>query len=148
LSRLSKVPRTVEDKLREEYSRSLPVLHKVKTTVETEVRYSLLRLIPRLGQYERIVISARVKECESAVEKLKRQCEGNKFDAKNWQTYSLTSLVDLAAVRVMVFPTKRLLEADRLLRARFAAWTVDTEFEEAHGGNAFKYHGRTEVPPA
>jgi ppGpp synthetase/RelA/SpoT-type nucleotidyltranferase len=80
---------------------------------------------PRLDEYERLLVTSRVKECESALDSLRRRQEGATFDSGQPASYSLDSLNDLAGVRVLAFPHSRLKEADRKLRERFPLWTPD-----------------------
>jgi ppGpp synthetase/RelA/SpoT-type nucleotidyltranferase len=137
--------RTVEDRLREEYFTLLPDTRRVLEELEAEVRHCLLPLLNKLDKHEKITVSSRVKECESAVGALKRRQEGSIFDPAH--RYSLKSLNDLAGVRVLAFPRSRWLEADRLLRQhpQFASWTSDpvrpTPNDEESEPLAFKYYG-------
>lgn len=139
--------RTIEDRLREEYFSLLPHARRVVEELETQVRYCLLPLSRMLERYERIVVTARVKECDSAVGGLRRRQEGSTFDPDRADAYSLTALKDLAGVRVMVFPRRRWMEANGLLRHRFPAWTSDPipGYETAAPPAAFKYHGFCEA---
>ena len=111
--------------------------------LEAEVRHSLLPLSSELDSYERLVVTARIKDCESALEALRRRQEGATFDSDQAGSYTLTSLNDLAGVRVLAFPRSRLTEADRLLRQRFPSWTSDPVWADDEGKEplAFKYHG-------
>jgi len=85
----------------------------------------MLPISLRLDKYERLVVTSRVKECESALDSLRSRQEGATFDSGQPELYSLASLNDLAGVRVLAFPHSRLAEADRKLRERFPSWTAD-----------------------
>jgi ppGpp synthetase/RelA/SpoT-type nucleotidyltranferase len=122
---LGRPERTVEDRLREEYFDLLPDIRRVVDELEAEVKHCLVSISLRLDKYERLVVTSRAKECESAVDSLRRRQEGATFDSGRPELYSLASLNDLAGVRVLAFPRSRLLEADRQLRARFPSWTAD-----------------------
>ncbi len=139
--------RTVEDKLREEYFALLPEVRRVIEELETEVRHCLLPLSSTLDRYERLVVTARVKDCESAVDALRRRQEGATFDADRADSYTLTALNDLVGVRVLAFPRSRLVEADNDLHQRFSSWTSDpvSSDDESAEPLAFKYHGYCSV---
>ena len=110
---LARPERTVEDRLREEYFDLLPDIRRVADELEAEVKHCLVPVSLRLDKYERLVVTSRVKECESALDSLRRRQEGATFDSGRPELYSLDNLKDLAGVRVLVFPRSRLAEADR-----------------------------------
>lgn len=133
--------RSVEDLLREEYFDLLPAITRVTEHLATEIRYHTLPIANSLGRHERLVVSSRIKECGSALEALRRRQEGKTFD-QQWSTaYSLTSLRDLAGVRVLGFPQARLKEVDGLLRKQFPAWESDPVRDEDDNILAHKYSG-------
>lgn len=141
--------RTVEDRLREEYFLLLPESRRVLEELETKVRHCLLPLSSRLDKYERLIVASRIKDCESALEALRRRQEAATFDPECSDLYTLTSLNDLAGVRVLAFPKARLTEANTALRGHplFSSWTpdpvpADTEGEEPL---ALKYYGYCEA---
>jgi len=72
--------RTIEDRLREEYFALLPHIRRISGQLETEVRYHLLPISEQLNGYEQLVVKSRVKDCESALEKLRRRQEAKTFD--------------------------------------------------------------------
>lgn len=133
--------RTVEDRLREEYFELLPEIRRVTDELEAEIRYQLLLISRGLDRHEQLLITSRVKECESAVESLRRRQQLGTFDSEKAGLYTLSTLHDLAAVRILAFPRSLLAEADRQLFALFPSWTSDP----VRGGTgetlAFKYHG-------
>jgi hypothetical protein len=139
--------RTVEDRLREEYFALLPDIRRLLEELEAEVQYSLVSLLSRLDRHEKITVTSRIKDCESALGALRRRQEGNIFDPDRSDKYSLKTLNDLAGVRVLAFPRSRWLEADRLLREhpQFASWTSDpvrpTPSKASAQPLAFKYYG-------
>lgn len=100
--------RTVEDRLREEYFQLLPEIRRVAGQLESQINYHLLSIANELEEYEQLLVKSRVKECESAVDGLRRRQEGASFDNDRPARYTLTSLNDLAGVRVLVFPRRRL----------------------------------------
>ncbi|MBM3755882.1 MAG: hypothetical protein FJW38_18090 [Acidobacteria bacterium] len=136
---------SIEDRLREEYGLLLPAMKLVCFELETRVRHKLLPVIRTLKPYEKIEISARVKECESAIPSLRKRQQGAQFDRERSVPYSLTELKDLAGVRVGVFPRTRMDEVDRVLREEFGDWAakhVPGIQEESELPLALKYHGR------
>jgi hypothetical protein len=130
-------PRTVEDQLRSEYAYLLPAMQRTRTEVETEVQHALLPATLSLDQYERIIVRARLKDCESAVDALRRRQKFGLFDADHPEQYSLISLPDLVGVRVLTFPQRCLREVHETLRPRLSGWVAD-HIEPI----VFKYAGR------
>ena len=102
--------------MREEYFLLLPQIRRVVEQLETEIRYHVLPVSKGLEPYERLVIKARAKECESAIDALRRRQEAATFNPERPDLYTLTDLNDLAGIRVLVFPRSRLAEVDRILR--------------------------------
>ena len=134
--------RTTEDRLREEYFSLLPCIRRTTEELETEVRYLLFPVVRELERHERVVIRCRVKECESAIGALRRRQESGTFNDE-LTNLSLTTLNDLAGLRVLAFPRHRLLQCDALIRKRFMAWKSDP-VPAAHESTqilAHKYHG-------
>lgn len=135
-------PRTVEDRLREEYVLLSPELKRVLHQLRTDVTYLLLPVTLSLEHHERIQIEARVKECDSAMDSLCRRKEGRVFDEKSPSKYSLTHLPDLVGVRVLVFPRSLLDRVHTIVRSRYEDWTSDpVESGIPTRVLARKYHG-------
>ena len=137
---MAEAERTVEDRLREEYFTLLPEIHRVADRLETEIRYLLLPISGRLHRHERLAVKCRVKSCESALDKLRRRQETRSFQRDQSELYTLTSLNDLAGVRVLAFPRNWLAEVDTLLRNVFPAWTSDPVTADGEV-QALKYYG-------
>jgi len=136
---LASAGRTIEDRLREEYFDLLPEIRRVTDQLETEIRYRLLGISGNLGGHERLVVASRVKDCESALRKLRDFQEGSIFDVERPEPYTLTTLNDLAGVRILVFPRRRIEEVDRELRTAFR-WEADP-IKEDDEVLALKYRG-------
>jgi ppGpp synthetase/RelA/SpoT-type nucleotidyltranferase len=100
--------RTVKDRLRDEYFHLLPDIRRVVDQLEAEVRLCLLPISRSLAKHEKVVVTSRVKDCESAIESLRRHQPHRTFDPS--RDYSLNELPDLAGVRVLAFPRRRLAE--------------------------------------
>jgi ppGpp synthetase/RelA/SpoT-type nucleotidyltranferase len=139
--------RTIEDRLREEYFDLLPEIRRVAEHLEAEVKYFVLPISRRLDKYEQIVITSRIKECESSLEALRRRQQGATFDRNYPNNYSLTSLNDLAGVRVLAFPRSCLIEINQELRKRFKDWQADPVpgHDKVNDPLAFKYYGYCEA---
>lgn len=136
--------RTVEDSLREEYFDLLPEIRRTLLETEIRIRGELLATSLNLQRYERLLITSRIKECDSAVDSLRRRQPLGLFDQSHPADYSLTRLRDLAAVRVMVFPQQRLEEAQRALEPTLAGWTADPvdAADPSDRPLALKYYGK------
>jgi hypothetical protein len=140
--------RTVEDSLRSEYVRLIPAMRRTSIAVETGVRHLLLDLTLDLHRYEQVIVKSRLKECESAIDALRRRQPFGLFDAARDTPYSLTSLPDLVGVRVLAFPQRRLEEARVALSPRLNEWVADHVLSSAGpeaGVIALKYSGRWNV---
>lgn len=135
--------RTVEDQLREEYFDLLPDIRRVTGELEAEVRHCLLPISLGLDRFERLVVTSRTKECESAINALRRRQENWFFDRERAEPYSLCDLRDLAGVRVAAFPRDRLAEANDELRILFPSWAPDPipGYANSEEPLALKYHG-------
>jgi ppGpp synthetase/RelA/SpoT-type nucleotidyltranferase len=136
---LASAERTIEDRLREEYFDLLPDIRRVAEQLDAEIRCHLLQVSKGLDRHERLVIRSRIKDYESALQKLRGDREGATFLRDRPELYSLTSLNDLAGVRVLAFPRSRLNEIDLILRNAYG-WGPDP-FKEESAGLGFKYCG-------
>lgn len=141
--------RTIEDRLREEYFELLPDIRRVAEHLEAKVKYCMLPISRKLDKYEQLVVTSRIKECDSALDALRRrpEAEGRTFDRTHPEKYTLTNLKDLAGVRVLAFPRSRLIEIDLELRKRFSDWEADPipDFDNSDEPLALKYHGYCEA---
>jgi ppGpp synthetase/RelA/SpoT-type nucleotidyltranferase len=144
------VARTIEDQLREQYFALLPELTRVAEDLKTKIQYSILPISRLLKPHENLAVKARVKACDSAINKLKEQTNpsdpskkrnpGAVFDRDHPEKYNLLSLRDLVGVRVLAFPSGIANEVDKLLRPDFMDW--ERELIEDNGEDlAFKYNG-------
>jgi ppGpp synthetase/RelA/SpoT-type nucleotidyltranferase len=136
------VGRTVEDHLREEYFDLLPDVLRVTQHVEAEIKYRLLPVLRTLKTFEQLSVESRVKGCESAIESLRKRQDFATFNVDSPESYTLTSLKDLAGVRVLAFPPNRVREIDQILRRVKAIedWTSDP-VDANQATIAFKYSG-------
>lgn len=115
--------------LRDEYFSLLPEMHRLERLLKIEVEYSLRDIVCELDIHEKIIVTSRVKGCESAINALlKRQLpqEGQPGKIDPAQTYTLKTLKDLVGVRVAVFPRNPLMnKIDDALVKRFPKWKDD-----------------------
>jgi hypothetical protein len=86
------------------------------------------------------LVTARVKDCESALQKLRRDLQFATFDSDQPEQYSLSSLKDLAGIRVLAFPRGQLNEIDSALRTIFH-WNADPVIGDGEDVLALKYYG-------
>src|ERR1043166_2146083 len=100
--------RTAEDYLRSEYVRLFPAMQRTVIAVKTEVRHLLLGLMLDLDRFEQVAVKTRLKDCESAIDALRRRQQYGLFDSDRADQYSLAALPDLVGIRVLVFPPRRL----------------------------------------
>jgi hypothetical protein len=84
---------TVEDALRAEYfEKLLPDMRRTLVAVDAEVRHLLLPISVALSRYEHVSIVSRLKDCDSAIDSLRRRQEARLFDPESFESYSLASL--------------------------------------------------------
>jgi hypothetical protein len=139
--------RTIEDRLRQEYFELLPDIRRVESHLRALIQFQTLPILRQLGTHEQLIIKSRVKDCESAINALRRRTKEGKrrefasFDRNRPEDYSLLDLKDLAAVRVLAFPLTRLGEIDEALRPLFPDWTPDPIPDGMGGALAQKYYG-------
>lgn len=93
--------------------------------LEAEVRHGVLPIFRTLHRGEQIVVKSRIKECERAVDSLRRRQESRIFVPERVEEYTLLELKDLAGVRVLAFPRARRTELNEVLRGVFPAWDRD-----------------------
>jgi ppGpp synthetase/RelA/SpoT-type nucleotidyltranferase len=124
--------------LRNEYFRLLPVMLKTRFLLESKIRWCLQSVIYNLKQYQRIEIKSRIKDCESAINSLRRRREGI-FDPD--QEYMLVELKDLVGFRVLVFPEDLISEVNRIIVANFSLLESDPILTKKSKIIAHKYYG-------
>jgi hypothetical protein len=135
--------RTIEDRLREEYFDLLPDIRRALEELEARARFRLMPILLELDQYERMLFKSRIKECDSALDSLRRRQEGATFDRERPDEYTLTSLRDLAGIRILAFPRRHLPPIDLALREEFPLWVADPilDSDGSEAPLALKYHG-------
>jgi len=144
--------RTIEDRLREEYFALLPELTRVAERLKTQIQYAILPISTRLKPHENLMVKARVKDCNSAINKLQqynptdpqeRRNPGGVFDRDRPEIYTLLSLRDLVGIRILAFPSAIATKVDEKLRLRFRGWKSDPIRDKRNKQQlGYKYTGR------
>jgi len=139
--------RSVEDWLREEYVSLFPSIRNTIERLETEVRYHLLPILNDLLPHERYTVESRIKECESAIDSLRRRQPFSIFDQD--KQYTIKDLKDLVGIRILVFPRSLLKKVEKLLLDQFNTWKSDhvLGFEMKADPLALKYYGFPNFEP-
>ena len=84
--------RTIEDRLREQYFDLLPDIRRLAEHLEAEEKYLILPIRCKLDRYEQVTVTSRVKDCDSAVDSLRRKQEGATFDTEQPTLYTLRGI--------------------------------------------------------
>ena len=134
---------SIQDRLREEYFGLLPLARKLCEELEAKIKFALIQTKKSLKEYERIEIRTRIKDCESAVDALKRRQEGSIFDTSFPEKYTLTELKDIAGVRILVFPKSRIDEIDEHISRALPNWNPDPipTYDSSSSFLGLKYYG-------
>lgn len=112
----------VIDDLRQQYIDLLPELKLVSQELETRIKSALLPLSKKLKSPARLEVKVRIKDCESAIKKLRKKNEGH-FDPE--MAYSLLDLDDLVGARILTFMNSTLVKSKKLILQEFKKWTPD-----------------------
>jgi hypothetical protein len=139
--------RAIVHRLREEYFELLPEITRVASRLETEIRFHTLSIQQGLIPPEQLIVKSRIKECESAIDTVRRKGnqgkgEGKVFDPERSSDYSIFNLRDLAGVRVLAFPDRRLTQVDQVLGTHFPSWMPDPVKNANDVLLVHKYHGK------
>ncbi len=116
---------SIDDRLRREYFKLLPEMEHAKHYVEARVLNLLLPVRDRLRTYERVVTKTRLKDCESAINSLRKREEGGTFNRKQPERYTLRNLPDLVGIRIMAFPLSLIQRVNDIVCADFHDWRID-----------------------
>lgn len=125
----------------------MPEIRRVEAHLRAEIQFHTLPILRSLGPHEQLVIKSRVKDCESAINALRRRTKEGKrrefatFNRNMPDDYSLLDLKDLAAVRILAFPLARLEEIDEALKPCLPNWTPDPIHNDHGEVLAQKYFG-------
>jgi ppGpp synthetase/RelA/SpoT-type nucleotidyltranferase len=138
--------RSIEDRLREQYFKILPLMERSKAHVEALILNFLLPYRDEQLSFERIEVRSRLKACESAVAALRIRQEGAVFDLERCNDYSLLELHDLVGFRILAFPKGLVEKINEGFTASYTDWKPDHEYLDNEKGLLFmyKYHGTVE----
>jgi len=128
------------DRLRREYFHLLPQMQKLKILLEANIKWHFKSFAYELKKYQRLEFESRIKECDSAIESLRRKKhKQGERDFDDSQSYSLKDLKDLIGIRILVFPVSLITEAGEVITSKFRNWETD---HEKHGDvQILKYDG-------
>jgi ppGpp synthetase/RelA/SpoT-type nucleotidyltranferase len=150
--------RTIQDRLRQEYFELLPEITLVAEELRARIQFYTLDIAQDLELHEHLIVKSRIKERESAIAALERRAVAadmtlpsvsddrrrpdrlGTFNPDTPDAYSLTNLRDLAGVRVLAFPPRRLQEINDKLQTHFPEWISDP-FRDVGEQLAFKSYG-------
>ncbi len=137
----------IEAKLLREYFDNRPIYGKIINIVKPQIEYNLIKIRFEKKPWERIDVIARVKEFASALDKLKRQREGRVLEP----TDSFSSLNDMAALKIKVFPNAYLASVDEIINGLFNGLEPDHQPSEKTGEKNYEFVERlkyaAELPP-
>jgi ppGpp synthetase/RelA/SpoT-type nucleotidyltranferase len=80
-----------------------PTFAGLQTNLKLRLSIAWFRFLSGWTSMKGWLVTSRVKECESALDSLRRRQEGATFDSGRPELYSLDKLNDLAGVRVLAF---------------------------------------------
>lgn len=112
----------IKKKLLLEYYEQRPIYEKIVDVAKAQIEYKLIKLRLKRKRWERLALTARVKEFESAFKKLKESKEANELKP----TDSLGELNDMAALKIKVFPNYHLKAVHEIIMKLFS------DVEEKH----------------
>lgn len=120
----------IEAKLVREYFADRPIYEKIINIAKPQIEYNLIDIRINKKSWERIEVIARVKELDSALDKLKKQREGRVLE----ETDSFRMLNDMAALKIKVFSNTYLHSVDEIINSLFHGIEADHQPPEQPGG--------------
>lgn len=111
----------IEAKLVREYFDERPIYEKIINIAKPQIEFKLIEIRINKKPWERIEVTARVKELASALNKIRRQREGRIYE----ETDSLRMLNDMAALKIKVFPNTYLQSVDEIINNLFHGLEAD-----------------------
>lgn len=131
--------------LRQEYFDLKAPLYKELRHLEATVRSHLKELEYGLKEHERIDVESRIKDCDSAIDSLRRKQPGRDFE--DGKQYRLGELKDLVGVRILTFPASVMKSVNDVLSDRYKDWLTD---HDMHGDmQVYKFYqeiGELKIP--
>jgi hypothetical protein len=121
--------RRVIDHLRGQYFDHSAEIERVLAQLEAEIRSHTLSILHDWREPEELAGETRIRGCESAIDPLLGGNEtngsaGRRFDPDRIDEDSLLNLPDWAGLRALVFPSRRLGQADQQLRPDLSNWAA------------------------
>lgn len=132
----------IESQLQLNYLKIANELFQAKEYIEIEIKHTLKTLLLEPVHANKILISSRVKDCNSAITSLKMKEEGGVF--RDDKKYLITQLNDLVGLRISFFPLT-LLERVKpqllsYLKNNFEQ-TVEPDDSSIGNYNIYKFRG-------
>lgn len=140
---MSKSEKSIINTLRDEYYNILPSLEAANTQINLEISCLLKVIICDLKPHQRIRVITRIKECESAINALRRRKESRTFESNG--DYSLKTLPDLVGARILYFSNDIRTEIDTKLKNHFKGWAenpIKIKVSENNSIDIMKYYGK------
>lgn len=132
----------IESQLQLEYLKIANKLYKAQEYIEIEIKHTIKTQLLKAVHANKILISSRVKDCNSAIISLKKKEEGRVF--RDNKQYSITQLNDLIGIRVSVFPLT-LLELVKTPLLDYLDSNFEKQFQTDHTTiekyDIYKYRG-------
>lgn len=125
------------NELRQEYFELKAPMCNEHRRLDSDARCFLKELEYGLKEHERIGIESRIKDCDSAVDSLRRKQPGRDF--VDGESYSLKQLKDLVGLRILAFPASVMEAVNNIVLEKFGDWKAD---HKKHGAmQVYKYYG-------
>ena len=126
------------NRLRQDYFELKAAMCREQRQLASDARCFLKELEYSLNEHERIEIESRIKDCDSAIDSLKRK-EACGRDFVDGVSYSFRQLKDMVGLRILAFPTSVMVAANEIVMKRFGDWQPD---HKKHGAmQVYKYYG-------
>ena len=124
------------NELRQEYFELKASMSHEHRHLDSDARCFLKELEYSLKDHERIGVESRIKDCDSAVDSLRRKQPGRDF--VDGESYSLKQLKDLVGLRILAFPANVMEAANKIVINKFSDWQAD---HKQHGAmQVYKYY--------
>lgn len=117
----------LRQKLLDEYYKKYPIYEKIISIAKAKIEHQLIDLKAKKKPWERIEVLSRVKDFESAYEKLRRKSEGNFIKP----SASFDEIVDMAALKIRVFPNNLLKPVEECIKKLFPGSKTDHKPERS-----------------
>ncbi len=130
----------IRSKLLVEYYEQRPIYEKIIDVAKAQIENKFISLRLKKERWERIELTARVKEFESAFNKLKASKEANELEPND----SFNELNDMAALKIRVFPNNYLKKVHKIIMKLFDDVEEDHEPKKTNGIDEKTYYADVE----